>query len=207
MDKPRVGAVILAAGHSSRMDGFKPLLRVGGMTIIERVISLFCTAGVDEIITVVGCRSEELETFLRATPTRIVRNHRYEDGMFSSIQSGVETLDDRCACFFLHPADIPLVRPATLLKLLQAFKDNPTAFLYSPQFQGKNGHPPLISTKLKDGILSHDGTGGMRGFLATCLHRSRTVEVEDPYILMDIDTPEDFHRLQRLMSDPLLARR
>ncbi len=197
MNKLRVAAVIPAAGLSSRMQAFKPLLTIGGKTIVERVMELFRGAGVTDIITVLGHRSEELIPVVEAVSCRYVVNRNYRDGMFSSIQRGVEELQGTCDAFFLLPVDIPLVHPNTIRYLLDSFSKNTTALVCYPQFQSRRGHPPLIDSSLADQILAYDGQGGMRGFLRRYEDQAIVVSVVDPFIRMDLDTREDLFLLEK----------
>ena len=99
----KIGALILAAGLSSRMDEFKPLLEVEGKSLIENAIALFKDTGIEEIVTVVGYRAETLIPIIETASSRYVVNENYQAGMFSSIQKGVVELKDACDAFFLLP--------------------------------------------------------------------------------------------------------
>ncbi|NVN93510.1 MAG: NTP transferase domain-containing protein, partial [Desulfuromonadales bacterium] len=77
-----VAALILSAGYSSRMGDFKPLLPLGGLTALERTISLFRSSGVEDVRVVIGYRSEELAPLLKRLAVRTIVNSRFHDGMF-----------------------------------------------------------------------------------------------------------------------------
>ncbi|KPJ97870.1 MAG: hypothetical protein AMJ60_10060 [Desulfobacterales bacterium SG8_35] len=196
MAEKRIGALILAAGFSSRMTGFKPLLEINGKTLAEHAIGLFQISGIAEIVTVLGYRSEDLIPLVNAASSRYVINDNYQAGMFSSIKQGVRQLRETCDAFFLLPVDIPFVRSATIRQLLDAFNKNPATLICYPVFQAKRGHPPLIACSLADRILAHGGQDGMRGFLRQYEDRALMVSVDDPFIRMDIDTNEDLSRIQ-----------
>lgn len=192
----RIGALILAAGCSSRMGEFKPLLEIAGTTLIEHALALFRNTGVEEIVTVVGYRSETLIPIIERAPSRSVVNENYQNGMFSSIQKGVAELKDKCDAFFLLPVDIPCVRTATVRELLAQYSENSSALVCYPQFDARRGHPPLIAARLIDHIISYAGEGGMRGFLRRYEEQAITVPVADPFLLLDVDTRQDFLRLE-----------
>jgi CTP:molybdopterin cytidylyltransferase MocA len=154
-------------------------------------IGLFRNTGIDEIVTVIGHRSDDLIPFVEATSTCYVINDTYQNGMFSSIQQGVRKLKGACESFFLLPVDIPFVQPDTILQLLDEFNNDSAALVCYPQFNSRRGHPPLIDSRLADQILTYDGQDGMRGFLKQYKDHSIIVPVDDPFILMDIDTQED----------------
>lgn len=193
----RVGALILAAGLSSRMKEFKPLLHIGGKPLIEHVIELFKSSGITKIITVAGYRSEDLIPSLKTASCEYVINPDFNDGMFSSIQMGAKKLKNECDAFFLLPVDIPLVRPATIRQILDIYNENPAFSVYYPQYQLRRGHPPLIDSRLIDPILEYHGTDGMRGLLRRYRDRAMDVTVTDPFILMDADTPEALSDLEK----------
>ncbi len=192
----RFGAVILAAGFSSRMGGFKPLMELGGMTVLSRCVQMFREAGVGSPLVVTGHRAAEVEAEAVRLGVSATRNAGYADGMFSSVRAAAST----CAglpgldAFFILPADIPLVRPATVNLMLDAF-DGRVAY---PVFADERGHPPLIPAGLIPRILGHDGRGGLQGLLADA--PSLDVPVWDRGILLDADTPDDFAVLQRRAS-------
>lgn len=192
----RFGAVILAAGFSSRMGGFKPLMDLGGMTVLSRCVHVFREAGIGSPLVVTGHRAPEVEAEAVRLGVSAAHNAAYADGMFSSVRAaatacaGLSGLD----AFFVLPADIPLVRPATVSLMLDAY-DGRVAY---PAFAGERGHPPLIPAELIPRILAHDGRGGLQGLLEA--ESSLDVPVWDRGILLDADTPDDFAVLQRRAS-------
>jgi molybdenum cofactor cytidylyltransferase len=190
-----IAAVILAAGQSSRMERFKPLLPIGSGRAIERVAQAFLSAGISDLIVVTGHRADELQQTLAPLKVSCVENKQYRQGMFSSVQAGIRALPASCPAFFIHPADIPLVRPHTIRRLVDAFQAWRPAVLY-PLFDGRRGHPTLIQRDLIPGILSWKGTGGLRACLQDREAASRELPVADEAVLMDMDTPADYRRLQ-----------
>lgn len=191
MKKYNFSAIILAAGLSTRIKGFKPLLRIGEKTLVEHTIELFRSAGIDEIVTVVGHGSAKLIPVVKAASSRHVINDQYYAGMYSSIQQGVKALRHPCDAFFLLPVDIPLVRPSTVRQLSDAFHKHPSSMVCYPQFQSRRGHPPLINSRLIYEILSYGGQGGLRELLRYHQDHALSIPVEDPFIRLDVDTHKD----------------
>jgi CTP:molybdopterin cytidylyltransferase MocA len=188
-----IAALILAGGRSSRMGTLKPLLPLGGRLVIEGVISLFREAGISDIIVVVGYQAEKIIPLLENQGVRWVLNAQYDRGMFSSIQVGVRNLARDCRAFFLSPADMPLVRPATLEKLSAACRERKMD-AYHPCYGQRRGHPPLIAAALIPSILAFAEPGGLRELLSRREASSLNVDCDDPGILIDLDTPEDYER-------------
>ncbi|HTY04571.1 MAG TPA: NTP transferase domain-containing protein, partial [Rhodocyclaceae bacterium] len=185
-------ALILAAGYSSRMGAFKPLLTLGDRSAITWCVSAFRDAGISDIRVVTGFGAPELEPELHRLGVVGVPNPNYDRGMFSSIQAGIASLaDDIDACFLL-PVDTPLVRASTVAALAARRAAAP-APVVNPSFRGQRGHPPVIDKALFAEILAGDGEGGLRALLQR--HEAVAVDVVDEAILLDMDTPEDFARL------------
>lgn len=192
--KTRATAIVLAAGYSSRMGEFKPLLPLGETTVLERIITLFQDAGVSDIRVVVGYRSEDLLPLLRKMEVSCIVNEDFEAGMFSSVVAGVKGLQKSVDLFFILPVDIPLIRPWTIRLLFQAYQQKKGEIIH-PCFQGKQGHPPLISASLKDRITDWNGHDGLRGALAQFQADAIQIEVPDENILFDINTQDDYQEL------------
>ena len=192
----RIGALIPAAGMSTRMGSFKPLLRIGSVTMAERLISVFRRSGVDEIILVTGFQAERLERLLADSGARFLRNHSYaHSDMFDSAKLGLAYLTDRCDRILFTPADVPLFSAETIASLLAV-----EAELACPVFNGQRGHPLLLSGRTAAQLILDNGEDGMRGAIARCGVDMMDVPVDDEGILYDADTPQDYNRLLELHS-------
>ena len=131
------GAVILAAGISSRMGEFKPLLPMGEETVIRNVVRVLQTAGVSRILVVTGYQSEVLQEHLAHTGVMFVHNERFaQTKMFDSVRLGLAAMGDSCEKILLTPADVPLVQPDTVRTLLAQRGD-----CVRPLYHGQPGHP------------------------------------------------------------------
>jgi molybdenum cofactor cytidylyltransferase len=194
MRPDRYAAIVLAGGLSSRMGWFKPLVSLGGETLVERAVSLFRAGGLSEILVVVGHRRRELRPILRQAGARIVENARFREGMFSSVSAGVRGLGSATAAFFLLPVDLPLVRSWTVRRLLAVHEEYPGSVVH-PCFRGRRGHPPLIPTDLVGAILGGPAEGGLRAVLARHEERAVNAEVPDRNILFDVDSPAQYEEL------------
>ena len=187
----KTGAVIVAAGLSSRMGAFKPLLPLGESTLISTVITAFRRAGADPIVLITGHRAEELEAHVAGTGVHCIRNENYRTtDMFASAAIGMAHIRDKCDQFFFTPGDVPLFSDATLHTLLTC-----GAPLCKPVCGGKDGHPILIRCNLVDAILRSGGEGGLKGALDRCSTEMVSVPVDDTGTLYDADTPEAYRKL------------
>lgn len=191
-----LSAIILAAGRSRRMGRFKPLLTLGDATVVERVVGLYAAAGIVDIGVVAGNEGIALAAALDPMPVRCIPNDRWQAGMYTSVKAGVSALPKDCRGFFVHPVDIPLVRPATVNALVRAFEKCPDAVCH-PSFDGRRGHPVLVPAALAGELLGWPGEGGLRAFWESWAGPVRDVAVSDDAVLMDLDTEADYQLLMR----------
>lgn len=196
----RTGAVIVAAGMSSRMGDFKPMLSIGNISIAQRVVATLQQSGVEKIVMVTGYNATVLERHLANNGIVFLRNERYESThMFESACIGLRYIKDKCDRVLFTPVDIPLFTAATVRSLLES-----GAELALPVCDGKTGHPTLIASRLIDGILADPGDRGLRGAMERTGAEMRLVSVSDRGILHDADTPEDYAALLRYHNAQLV---
>ena len=201
----RTGAVITAAGMSSRMGEFKPLLNIGSMTIVRRIVATLRQAGAEKIVMVTGYNAETLEHHLAGSGIVFLRNPDYEHThMFDSAKIGLGYLADKCDRILFTPVDIPLYTAATVSALLDS-----GAELACPVFDGQTGHPLLMSNAVAEKILSDSGEGGMQGAITRCGADMLEIPVDDEGILHDADTPQDYKKLlefhNKQLARPLVS--
>lgn len=184
--------LILAAGLSTRMEGFKPLMPLRGKTLIENAIDSVLCGGAEQVVVVTGHHAETLEALLtRSYAGRVipVRNPNYAvTDMLRSIQIGCGAMP-QCDAFFLLPGDMPVVRQSTFRKLRQARTPGSIVF---PTLEGYRKHPPLVDATLIPEILTFQKEGGLRQLWKqheTVIH---TVPVDDEGVWVDLDTQEDY---------------
>jgi CTP:molybdopterin cytidylyltransferase MocA len=186
--------LILAAGFSSRMGQFKPLLAIDDETITDHLISTFVTNGV-EVYLVVGYLGKGLKAGIKNRDVTFVENPNYRHGMFTSVQAGVRALKPEYAAFFVMPVDIPLVRASSIQSLLTAYSEHPGKIIY-PIFRTKRGHPPLIPMSLAPVIAGWKHDGSLKAVLSSYERLAFEVSVPDENILFDINTADDYKLLQ-----------
>lgn len=187
-------AIILAAGYSSRMGDYKPLLRLGRYTAIEHAIHGFIQAGVLDVRVVVGFNAEAIVKVVTKAGGKIVYNPIFSQGMYSSVQAGVASLPQGIQAFFVLPADNPLVSSATVKDMLDYYLHHQHTIVY-PTYKGMRGHPPLIAASYRNAIVSNNYNDGLRGFLCQQEQHAYDIAVYDEAVLLDMDTPEDYRQL------------
>ncbi len=199
----KIAMIILSAGYSERMSVLKPLLPVGGQSALLRAVGLGKTENVHMISVVTGFLHEDVEAELyrcRAKNVRHIYNAGFSEGMFSSVKAGIHSLPHDVDGFLLLPVDHCAVRPETVEKVIAAFILAKGRTIVYPITDGHRGHPPLIPRAFVEGIQDYDGRGGMQGFLKP--YPFDEVEVNDPAILMDMDTPDDYAALLAQLGLP-----
>jgi molybdenum cofactor cytidylyltransferase len=191
-----ISVVVLAAGRSSRMGASKPLLPLGPTTVIERVVASISRAEVGDIVVVTGHMGDVVAHALAGLPVRRAHNAGYDSGMFSSVRTGVRALTDDVEAFFVLPVDYPLVRTQVLASLIDRFRAGDRGMLH-PTCCGLRGHPPLLAGRYRETILRANDSDNLQSLLEQEGDVGLEVETDDPTILMDMDTAEDYRRIGR----------
>ncbi|MBO5557041.1 MAG: NTP transferase domain-containing protein [Oscillospiraceae bacterium] len=196
----QIGAVIVAAGMSSRMGDFKPMLNIGSISIAQRVVATFHQAGVTRIAVVTGYNAQKLERHLANSGLVFLRNENYASTqMFDSAKIGLAYLQDKCDRILFTPVDIPLFTAETVMKLIDSGAD-----LACPVCHGATGHPLLIASSLVDCFLADSGENGLQGAISRCGTPMTQVPVEDAGVLHDADTPADYQTLLTYHNEQLI---
>ncbi|HEX5758130.1 MAG TPA: nucleotidyltransferase family protein [Thermoanaerobaculia bacterium] len=195
-------AVLPAAGASRRMGRPKLLLPYGEETVIGAVVAALRGGGVDEVVVVIDPDDKGLAEWSSTAGVGFTLNPSPERGMLSSILAGVEALGGAAGLagrgpLVVCPADLPALRAATVAHLL-ARQAESGAGLVEPVFRGRRGHPLLIATPLVAEIATLDLEVGLRQLRERHPADLLEVDVDDPGVVADVDTPEDYQRLGRV---------
>ena len=193
----KICAVISAAGRSTRMGEFKPLLPFGETSVAARCIGNLRSAGVEDIVLVTGHQGALLREALAGERLVFAENPDYASTeMFDSLKIGFAALPDDCTRVLIQPVDMPAILPETLAALLET-----QAPIVRPRCRGKSGHPLALDASLLPQIMAHDGTDGLRGALGSLGLPVAEMNTDDFGTLLDADTPEDYAGLQRLEEE------
>ncbi len=172
--------------------------------MIKATIQSLLGGGVFDITVVTGHRATELIPELNRLGVRHVHNPDYQNGMFSSVVTGVQSLSRRTEAFFMLPCDMPLVQGHTIHLLRDAYHRTLAPVVY-PVFLQRRGHPPLITGRLCPEITSWSRPEGLRSLLALYDTQACEVQTADEGILMDVDTPEDYALVRHRFSQSQFA--
>jgi molybdenum cofactor cytidylyltransferase len=192
---PSVCAIVLAAGRSSRMGAFKPLLPFGNSTVIEACLNHLTDAGVEKLVVVIGHRGDEIRESLRPRDISFAVNPEADAPMSTSIARGIEEMDDAAGCVLIMPADHPAISSSSIAQIIGRWHAGQT--LVQPEHDGRGGHPVLIDLSYRQELLNLDPNVGLRGFFDN--HRSEVhrLSVDSPFVARDMDTWEDYLALHQ----------
>ncbi|MBB4199250.1 hypothetical protein CCR94_21085 [Rhodoblastus sphagnicola] len=197
--KPKIAAVILAAGRSSRMGAHKPALDLDGKPLLRHVLDKAKAAGFSDIVVVLGHRAEETRALFEGETLRFVVNPRYAEGLSTSLQAGVRALTDDIDAAMIFLGDMPDVDLALIGRMVQAFDPAALRAIVVPMREGKRGHPVLWAKTFFPALIERThGDSGARHLLGEFAEWVVEVEADDDGVLTDLDTPEDLLRRQRL---------
>ncbi|MDR1608597.1 MAG: NTP transferase domain-containing protein [Deltaproteobacteria bacterium] len=213
---PHLTAVILAAGRSSRFgQRHKALPEPWGVGLLAKAASIFKALGLERIVVVTGFRAEEVATVAQNLGLASVFNANFDQGMLSSVQTGLKAIEEGAA--LILPVDAAFVSPWAVLAVIEKWLALPAAdhkmALITPVYNGQTGHPPIWGPEVIKEVLAGEdnprailarlmpeafGQGFLQGLApieAPLTGPIRFVDLPDPGVLCDIDTQADYERV------------
>ncbi|WCL53212.1 NTP transferase domain-containing protein [Gimibacter soli] len=190
--EPRIAAIVLAAGSARRAGGVNKLTsRLNGEPVLARSIRKISEPikNKDNIIVITGHDSASSGAIAVAEGVVAIHNPAHAEGMSTSLKAGLAALPE-CDWFLVALGDMPFVRADTIKALINAGEDDPTAEIIAPLFAGRRGHPVLWRADLKAELMQVEGDKGGKAVMAAHEAGVLEVPVDDPGILIDLDTPE-----------------
>lgn len=190
-----LGAIILAAGMSTRMGEHKVLLPwTKKKTIIEHIIDQLRRSQIDHITVVTGHMSKEVKAIVEPLGVKTVFNRGYKSGeMLSSLKAGLRSMPDNVATTFVVLGDQPRIQPRVLYQLSTKYAQTGHD-LIAPSFERRRGHPLLIGRRYWAEILGLPRNGSLRDVMKRYADDILYVNVNTDSILRDVDTPDDYQQ-------------
>jgi len=191
---PAIPAIVLAAGKSTRMGRPKPLLPLDGLPLIAHSLNTLSAGGAGPMVLVTADLHDALVPIAAAHQAHLVRNPQADGDMASSVLSGLRALTTLAANadgVLIQPGDYPRVLPATVATLIRLHASHRDDILI-PICQHLRGHPTLFPRVLL-AELGHGKT--LRDIIGAHPDAVRLVPVDDPGVLQDVDSPEDYAAL------------
>ena len=197
MPQTPVPGIILAAGKSLRMGKNKLLLPFRGKPILQHVIDAALHSSLSPLILVLGSDNDAIRSHVDLENITVIENKDFSCGYGSSLQVGLRALSDSCAGAMFLLGDQPLVTARTIEELLLAFQKEPERWV-APSWNGQRGNPVITPASWFDRIFALKGDTGPREHLKDPSARLKLVDVDDRGVVFDIDSPEDYERLEKL---------
>jgi CTP:molybdopterin cytidylyltransferase MocA len=194
-----VPAIVLAAGASSRMGRPKALLRMGDETFLRRILRVLRDAGLPDAVVIVRPGQDALaEEVAVAGFGRIVENPRADQGQLSSLIAGLDAVDRPDVDGALVTlVDVPGISTAVISALLERMRTSASPVVRAVH-DGRHGHPVIFRRALFERLRQADPAVGAKAVLRTVAIED--VEVHEPGITEDVDTPADYERIRGMLS-------
>lgn len=187
------GAVVLAAGMSTRMGRQKLLLPFAASTVIGHVVAELQRSAVRDVHVVIGHDAAEVCAALEGSGAVCVENPDYETGMLSSVRAGLRSAPAAWTAALIALGDQPLLRSHTVDALLEIHRESRDQIVV-PTYEGRRGHPLVLPRRYWDDVLTLFDDVGLRGVLHAHAAAVREVALDTATLLTDMDYPEDYRR-------------
>ena len=187
---PRVIAIVLAAGKSTRMGYHKMLAEVDGQPMLKVVVKNVLASSVDEVIVVTGHGATDCEAALAGLKVRLVHNPDYATGLASSLRVGIGAAG-KADAVVVCLGDMPRVAGSLIDRMIAAFNPDEHRSIVMPTFEGRSGNPVLWSADCFPRLLTLTGDKGARHLIESLRGEATEIEADDAGVLQDVDTPED----------------
>jgi molybdenum cofactor cytidylyltransferase len=187
---PKITAIVLAAGLSSRMGRNKLLADIEGKPLVRRVAEAAAASSADPVIVVSGNGAADTASALAGMQVGVVENPDFRNGLSTSLKCGLRALPDDCDGAIVLLGDMPAVTPALIDKLVAAFDPAESRAICVASYKGKRGNPVLWARQFFSDMLQLEGDVGAKHLMAANSELVCEVEAADDAPLIDIDTPE-----------------
>jgi len=188
--KPRVGAIVLAAGRSTRMGGVNKLLcTLDGAPLVSRVVDAACASGCSQVMVVTGFEAPLVESALAGRRVSFTHNPDFAQGMSSSLRCALRALPPDLDAVLVLLGDMPQIAADDIDTLLEVFAPDGLAIIV-PQKDGRRGNPVLWPRRYFTEICALSGDIGARDLLIRHADEVKTVSISSDAIFADVDTPD-----------------
>lgn len=187
---PRIAALVLAAGRSTRMGTANKLLQpVAGKPMLAHTLDAIAAADIAATVVVTGHQTDAVGPLLAGRELLAVHNPNYADGLSTSLKAGLRALPRDVDGVLVCLGDMPQVTAAHIGRLIAAFNPLESRAIVVPTFEGKRGNPVLWSAEFLPAMQALAGDRGAKPLMAENADRLAEVEMTDAAVLLDIDTP------------------
>lgn len=186
--------VLLAAGQSRRMGSPKPLLIWQGQPLVRHVATVALASHLAGLTVVLGFEATAVRQALGDLRSRVhvVECAACATGQAASLICGLASLPTEATAAVILLVDQPLVTPTLINQLITTFAAHPEADAIVPRYQGQRGNPVLLAATLFPAVATLKGDTGARPLLDNPTTRVHWLEVADPAVCVDLDTPDGY---------------
>lgn len=187
----RFGAIILAAGASTRMGTPKQLLELEGRPLLVRAVEAALASAAWPVVVVLGAHAEKIRPALARHPVLITENPAWAEGMAASLRAGIATLQQFSRSLdaaVIALCDQPGFSAATIAQLVAAQRASGRSIV-AARYAGRHGAPAMFLREHFPALAALTGEEGARALLNDDLHRIAAVDL--PALELDLDTPAD----------------
>ncbi len=200
---PRIGALVLAAGRSTRMGAANKLLaEVDGVPMVGRAVDAALASQAAEAVVVTGHDADRVRAALAGRRVTLIHNPDYATGMSTSLQRGLASFGAGVDGVIVCLADMPRVSAATLDRLIAAFDPVEGRAICVPTWNGKRGNPVLWARRFFAEMSEIQGDTGARHLIGEHADLLCEVAMADDAVLIDVDTPDALAALKRAGAGP-----
>jgi molybdenum cofactor cytidylyltransferase len=195
---PRVAAIVLAAGRSTRMGTQNKLLAdLGGVPMVRRVAETALRSKARPLLVVTGHQAAEVAAALSGLGVTFVANPDYATGLASSLKAGIRAAPAECDGAAVLLGDMPRIAADHVDRLIDAFVEAPECIVVAVH-GGRQGNPVLWPRRYFAELLQLEGDAGAKRLIGAYREDMREVEVATDAIFADVDTPEALARMRKL---------
>jgi molybdenum cofactor cytidylyltransferase len=188
---PRICAIVLAAGKSSRMaPANKLFVEIDGLSLLDRAVEAATGSACVETVVVIGNEAARARAGLAGRKVRIVENRDFAQGLATSLRAGLGAVSADCDGVVVLLGDMPQVTAAHVDRLVAAFAPHEDRAICVATHTGKRGNPVLWARRFFDEMMALDGDQGARSLVRRHEDKVCEVEMDDDAVLVDLDTPE-----------------
>ena len=191
----KIMGVILAAGNSTRMGkGNKLLKNIGGAPLVRNTAIEMLKSDLDACSIVLGYQSDKVAAVIKDLDIKLILNPRWEKGQSSSLMAAINNLDATYTDILIMLGDLPAVKSSHINRIIEEhlLTDNRKSKITIPSFKGQKGNPIIWGRSFFNDLSNLEGDVGGRALFSEHPAAINLIEMDDPCVLTDLDTPQDF---------------